>query len=367
MQCLSTKSRMQKQLSLCLLISMFCFACGNKKEAAAEKNDKSKEKQPTLVDAMIAQPQRISDTIEANGTVIANETVELHPQVTGRLIYLNVPEGKKVQQGTVLARVYDADLRAQVVKSQAQLDLAQANQQRLSKLLDIQGVNQADYDAAVNQVEGLKADIQYTNALIDKTVIRAPFTGTLGLRQVSPGAFVTESTVIATLQQTSRTKIDFTLPEEYSNIITVGSKVSVEIDKAQGKKSTATIIAVEPQVNQQTRNLMVRAILDDGSSNPGAFAKVYVVSNSDNNAILIPTNAIIPGDQSDQVIVVKNGKAKMTDIQTGSRQASTAEVTKGIATGDTVVVTGVLFARPNAKLKVRSVKTLDQFVKKGIQ
>ena len=366
MHCFFTSLYVLKKLSLYLLIPLLLFSCGNKKEAA-EKNDKTKEKQPTIVDAMIAQPQSISDTVEANGTVIANETVELHPQVTGRLIYLNVPEGKKVQEGTVLARVYDADLRAQIVKSQAQLNLAQANEKRLSQLLDIQGVNQADYDAAANQVEGLKADIQYTNALIEKTIVRAPFSGTLGLRQVSPGAFVTESTVIATLQQTSRTKIDFTLPEEYSNIINVGSKIHVEIDKAKGPTNTATIIAVEPQVNQQTRNLMVRALLDNGSSNPGAFAKVYVASTSHNNAILIPTNAIIPGDQSDQVVLVKDGKAKMTDVQTGNRQASTAEITKGIASGDTVVVTGVLFARPNSKLNVRAIKTLDQFIKKGME
>ena len=346
-------------------ICLFCFACGEKKDAS--KDGKANAKQPTLVDAMIAQPTTISDTVEANGTVIANETVELHPQVTGRLIYLNVPEGKYVQQGTVLARVYDADLRAQVVKSQASLQLAQTNEKRLSQLLDIQGVNQADYDAVVNQVAGYKADIQYTNALIDKTVIRAPFSGTIGLRQVSPGAFVTESTVIATLQQTSRTKIDFTLPEEYSNIIKVGNKISIEIDKSKETKNTATIIAVEPQVNQSTRNLVVRALLDEGSSNPGAFVKVYVPASISKNAILIPTNAIMPGDQSDQVILVKDGKAKMTDIQTGSRQSSTAEITKGIQQGDTVVITGVLFARPNADLKVRSIKTLDQFVKKGIQ
>ncbi len=366
MQCSFGLRHLFKHTSCLLITAITLFACGEKKDAS-KKDAKASGKQPTIVDAMVAQPSSITDTIEANGTVIANETVELHPQVTGRLIYLSVPEGKHVEQGTVLARVYDADLRAQIVKSAAQLKLAEANEKRLNQLLDIQGVNQADYDAVVNQVEGLKADIQYTNALVDKTVIRAPFSGTLGLRQVSPGAFVTESSVIATLQQTTRTKIDFTLPEEYSNVIQVGNKISVEIDKAKQAKNTATILAVEPQVNQSTRNLIVRALLDEGSSNPGAFVKVYIGASINKNAILIPTNAIIPGDQSDQVILVKDGKAKMTDIQTGIRQSSTAEITKGIQQGDTVVVTGVLFARPNSELKVRSVKTLEQFVRKGIQ
>jgi len=271
-----------------------------------------------------------------------------------------VPEGAYVQKGTVLARINDADLRAQITKSGVQLQLAKQNEERLSKLLSIQGVNQADYDAVVNQVASLEADIQYNNALIDKTIIRAPFSGVIGLRQVSPGAFVTSNDVIATLQQTNRVKIDFTLPEDFSNIVKPGGTVQVMIDEAREQKSTATIVAVEPQVNQQTRNLKVRALLEEGAGNPGAFVKVYVNASTNKNAILVPTNAIIPGDQTNQLILVKGGKAAMTDIQTGVRQASTVEITKGISAGDSVVITGVLFARPNSALNVRSAKTLEQ-------
>src|SRR5689334_17303920 len=210
---------------VCLVVS-----CNGKKDP-----DKSKmpDRQTTVVDVLVAQPTTISQTVEANGTVVANESVQLRPEVSGRLTYLNVPEGAHVQKGTVLARIYDADLRAQVTKSQVQLQLARQNQERLGKLLAIQGVNQADYDAVVNQVASLQADIQYTNALIEKTIIRAPFDGVIGLRQVSPGAFVTSNDVIATLQQTSRIKIDFTLPEDYNRIIKTGGTFQVAIDEAQ--------------------------------------------------------------------------------------------------------------------------------------
>jgi membrane fusion protein, multidrug efflux system len=162
------------------------------------------------------------------------------------------------------------------------------------------------------------------------------------------------------LQQTSRVKIDFTLPEDYNNIVKTGGTVQVAITESGEKKSNATIVAVEPQVNQQTRNLKVRALLEEGVGNPGAFVKVYVNASTDKQAIMVPTNAIIPGDQNNQLILVKNGKAAMTDIESGVRQASTVEITKGVTVGDTVVVTGVLFARPNSPLKVRSIKTLDQ-------
>src|SRR5690349_2456818 len=187
--------------------------------------EKPRQNPPTTVDVIIAKTQPVDNTIEANGTVIANETVELRPEVSGRLTYLNVPEGKKVAQGTVLARINSADLVAQLQKSKAQLELAEITVQRLKTLLDVGGVNQSDYDAAVNTVNNFKADMAYTQTLIDKTVIRAPFSGTIGLRQVSPGAYVSPSNVIATIQQLSRSKIDFTLPEQYSNLVKIGNSV----------------------------------------------------------------------------------------------------------------------------------------------
>ena len=339
-----------------LVIAFFWISCKGKSAA-----DKPRENPPTMVDVMVASPQAISNIIEANGTVIANESVELRPEVSGRLTYLNVPEGKLVAQGTVLARINSADLVAQVQKSKVQLELAEKTEQRLKQLLDVQGINQSDYDAVVNQVNSLKADIAYTQTLIDKTIIRAPFSGTVGLKQVSPGAYVSSATVIATIQQLGKAKIDFTLPEEYSDLIRVGNTVDVEIDEAHDTTQKATIIAMEPQANTQTRNIVVRAILQKGSPNPGAFVKVYVGSSgNDKTAIMVPTNTIIPDDRNSQLIVVKKGKANFVNVQTGLRSASNVEITKGIKAGDTIVVTGVLFARPNSSLKIRSVKTLEQ-------
>jgi membrane fusion protein, multidrug efflux system len=341
---------------LLIVIASFWISCKDKPAA-----QQPKENPPIVVDVMIASPEAVVNLVEANGTVVANESVELRPEVSGRLTYLNVPEGKLVTRGTVLARINSADLLAQVQKSRVQLELAEKNEQRLRQLLDVQGINQVDYDAVLNQVNSLKADIAYTQTLIDKTVIRAPFNGTIGLRQVSPGAYVSPTTVIATIQQLGKSKIDFTLPEEYSNLIKVGGTVDVEIDQAKDTTQKATIIAMEPQANTQTRNIMVRSMLDKGSPNPGAFVKVYVgTSGNDKKAIMVPTNTIIPDDRSSQLIVVKKGKANFVNVQTGLRSANNVEITKGINAGDTIVVTGVLFARPNAPLKIRSVKTLGQ-------
>jgi membrane fusion protein (multidrug efflux system) len=341
---------------LIIIASIFLFSCSSKNE---QQQQRKKDPAP-VVDVIIAKTKTISNILEANGTVLANESVELHPEATGRLIYLNIPEGSFVKRGSVLAHVNDADLKAQLNKSNAQLELYQQNEERLRKLLAINGVNQADYDAALNLVNSTKADIAYTEALIDKTIVKAPFDGVIGLRQVSPGAYVSPATVIATLQQTSELKIDFTLPEEYSNVIKIGNAVDVEVDAANQIHKKATIIATEPQVNQNTRNIKVRALLQKGKGNPGAFVKVFINGGSDNKAIMVPTNCIIPNDINKQLILVKNGKANFTDVETGIRDSANVAIVKGVNAGDTVVVTGVLFARDKTPVKVRSVKELDK-------
>ena len=294
--------------------------------------------QPVIVDILIAQKEPVSDIVEANGTVIANEYVELRPEVSGRLTYLNLSEGKPIAKGTIIARVNDADLRAQISRSQVQLDLAQKTVDRYRQLLDINGINQADYDVALNQVNTLQADIVYTQALVDKTIVRAPFNGVVGLRQVSPGAFVTPITVIATLQQTSQVKIDFTLPEIYGNLIKNGAVIDVETDAATKQRSKAIIVATEPGANTDTRNLKVRAVLQGGGTNPGAFVKVYIEAGKGKSSIMVPTNCIIPDDQNNQVILVKSGKANFVNVQTGIREANTVEIIKGVNVGDSVVV-----------------------------
>ncbi|MEO6538997.1 MAG: efflux RND transporter periplasmic adaptor subunit, partial [Ferruginibacter sp.] len=271
---------------------------------------------------------------------------------------LNIAEGSPVSKGSVLAKINDADLRAQVGKSRVQLQLAQTTVGRYKQLLDVSGINQSDYDLAVNQVNVYRADIAYTQALIDKTIIRAPFSGVIGLRQVSPGAYVTPATVMATLQQTSQVKLDFTLPEIYGSILKKGDVIDVELESTTEKKGRAKIIAIEPGANTDTRNLKIRANLLAENVNPGAFVKVLIEAGKNKSAIQVPTNCIIPNDQNNQVVLVKNGVANFVNVQTGIRQSNQVEIKKGLTVGDSVVVTGVLFARPKGKLKVRSVKNI---------
>jgi len=347
---------MQKIFSFFLLISVLT-SCGGEDKKKGGAANQSAQQPPVLVDVILASYQPLTNTIEANGSVVANETTELRTEVSGRLTYLNIPEGRAISKGTVLARINDADLQAQLTKLRAQLSLAEKTEQRLRKLLEVEGINRADYDVAVNQVSTIRADIGVTQANISRTVVRAPFSGTIGLRNVSPGAYVSPQTVLATLQQVSRSKIDFTLPEVYANAVKTGSNVVVDIG---GEKRRATVIALEPAANTATRNVTVRAMVDNGVINPGSFVKILIDGGSKAKTILVPSASIIPEANARKVIVVKNGKGVSTAVETGLRTASGVEILSGLNEGDSVVVTGVLYVRPTSKLKVRSVKKIQE-------
>ena len=331
---------------------------------SCKSNTKDQQKQivpsPAIVDVMIAVMKPMNNTLEVNGVVLANESVEIHPEVNGRLVFLNISDGAFVKEGTVLAKINDAELQAQLSKSKSQLWLAGKNEDRLKKLLQINGVNQSDYDLALNTLNNIKADIEFINAQIDKTIIRSPFSGNLGLRMVSPGAYLTTQTVLATLQQTNQIKIDFAVPELYSGLIKIGNEVSLVVGEKENY--AAKIIATESSVNSATGNLKVRALLPKGNIRPGTFVKVQLKEGENMQSIIVPTNAIIPDATSKKVVVVKDGIAEMVKVTTGIRSAYGVEITSGIAVGDSIVVTGILFVKPKKPVKVRSLKTLEDFI-----
>lgn len=336
---------------LILIIPLLLSALISCKGEAKEKTS-VKDKPPVPVDVIIAANTSFSSDIEVNGAVLSAEMVELHPEVGGRLTYLNIPDGAFVKAGTILAKVNDADLQAQMQQQKVQLELAEKTEQRLNKLLAVNGVDQASYDAAISQVNLYNANINVLKAQIDKTVIRAPFEGRLGLRLVSEGAYVTQSTAIGTLQQTDRIKIDFSVPEAYESLVKTGNTVVIQTNSSK-EQLMATITAIEPQINTETRNIKVRAKLNKGTISPGAFVKV--VLNKKISGIVVPTNAIIPEALSSQLVLVKNGKAVFQNVETGIRTSNVVEITEGLQVGDTVVVSGVLYVRPKAAVKIKKV------------
>ncbi|MFM2135765.1 MAG: hypothetical protein RL021_1165 [Bacteroidota bacterium] len=334
-----------RQLTL-FALGIYLLACSGKKSEGPPKAS------PTAVDVVVASELSVPEDLTGNGTVLPAEVVELHIESTGRLVSLDMKDGAFVRKGTLLAKINDAELQAQLRQQRVRLDLARKNKNRYEKMLAVNGINQADYDQAVNEVASLEAEVDMTLAQIEKTELRAPFDGTLGLRMVSPGAFVTSLTVLGSIIEQGPLRIDFTLPEQYASGLKPGEKLIVT--DAADDTATAILSAVDLQANPSTRNVRARAVVQSGQLTPGAYAKVRIRRLL--KGITVPTQCIIPDAVANKVIVVKEGKGRYVPVRTGLRTEDVVQITDGLVPGDSVIVTGVLFVRPDAPVTIRSVK-----------
>jgi membrane fusion protein (multidrug efflux system) len=261
-----------------------------------------------------------------------------------------------VEKGALLVKLYDGDLVAQLRKLEVQLQLAQKTEERQSQLLKIQGISQQDYDISLLQVNNLKADIGIIKTNISKTEIKAPFSGRLGLRNISEGAFVSPSTIISTINQTNQLKLDFSIPEKYINKLRIGQSIQFTTE-GTAKEYTAKLTATESAITENNRSLLVRATVTktDASLLPGSFAKVKLSFDPDPSAILIPTQSIIPQAKGKKVIVIKEGKAVFTDVITGVRSADKIQILSGLQPNDTIAVTGLMSLHPDNKVAVAKI------------
>ena len=329
-------------------------ACGSK----SSKNDApaaggSRQQGPARVEGFVVKTQPYAENIEVPGSVIANEATEIHPEISGRIVQLNVAEGRQVSRGTLLVKLYDGDLQAQLKKLQVQLQIANTNEDRSSQLLKIQGISKSDYDASLLNVNNIKADMEIIRTEITRTEIRAPFSGKLGLKNISPGAYVTPTTIIAVINQTQQLKLDFTVPEKYTSQIKIGQVVKFTFEGGS-KNYTAKVSATESSVSENTRSLKVRSLVQDHDATllPGAFAKVMLSFDPDPNAILIPTQAVLPQARGKKVIRYDNGIAKFVDVTTGIRDSARVQILEGLKAGDTIITTGLLSTRPEGKIQI---------------
>ena len=313
-----------------------------KSEVQTSNSSTPKKSSRLPVDIYVAQEVNQGSTILATGTVVANEEVELKSEVSGRLVKLNLKEGGFVKKGQLIAKINDEDLIAQLKKLKYEEEFAAQNEARQKKLLDIDAISKEEYDIAVNQVNTLGADKEYLEVLLEKTSVVAPFSGFLGLKNISEGAYITPNVIIANLVQTNPAKIDFNIPEKYASKITIGQKISFSLDGDEDVIE-ATVIAVDPKIDENLRTLKVRAKTSNpkGKLLPGMFTKVEIPLGKE-KAIMIPSEAIIPILKGKKIFVMENGKAKEVIIKTGLRTDTQVAVEEGLMVGDSVVVSALM-------------------------
>ncbi|MHB9054529.1 MAG: efflux RND transporter periplasmic adaptor subunit [Paludibacteraceae bacterium] len=326
------------------------------KTDGTQKGGKNKQKKEKKVDAYVINPTLLIDEINVSGSLLPFEEVELKSEVSGRVVNINLPEGQFVRKGTLLVKIFDGDLQAQLHKLQTQLKIQEQIYKRQSELAKIDGITKNEYEQNGLTLNSLRADIEVTKVQIRKTEILAPFDGVIGLRNISVGTVVTPSTLVATIRSSNRLKLDFFVPEKYSSIIRTEMQVRFSMSN-NNKVYNATVMASERGIDNDTRNLKVRAVVNSSSPEliAGAYVNVNLRLNENPRALMIPSQAIIPSEEKKLVIIARNGKAKFTEIKTGIRKESTVEVKEGIQAGDTVITSGVLFIKEGNKLNYSSV------------
>jgi membrane fusion protein (multidrug efflux system) len=330
-----------------VLIKIFLFPAGKSQRQETATN-------PALpVECFIARDTAVNYRVETVGTLRANEQVEIVSEISRKVTGIPMKEGDFVAAGDLLFKLDDADILSRINKLAVEIKLAEANEQRERVLLSKGGVSQERYDEVSNLRQTLEAEIEVLKVDLLKTSVRAPFAGKIGLRNVSIGALVTPGMTLATLQDVSRMKLDFSIPERYSHDLQTGSVVSFRTDYLTGDQ-TAVVAAVEPAVDEATRTMLVRAVSPNAKGRlvPGTSARVVLSLKGSEKSIFIPTGALIPSIKGYSVFKVNKGLARSAMVRTGLRNRNFIQVIEGVGAGDTLVVTNLLRVKQDSPLTV---------------
>lgn len=345
-------------LILSLPLMIFLHACASRANEPIAAASTAVAAAPGIpADGHVVTAGEVKQLLEITGTLAANQEVMISSELTKKVVNVPVKEGNVVAKGTLLFQLDDADLQAQLERLRQQEKLAALNENRLKDLIAHDAASQQDYDQAATNLAVLKAEIRALQTTIDKTRIRAPFTGRIGIIRTYPGALVSPSTPLATMVDDAQVKVEFSIPEKYATLVAPGKQqtFSVEGDSTAYK---ATVISKESFVDQATRTLMVRAIASNAQHKlvVGQSARLSIALRTSGDALQIPSQSLMPSSQGYSVFVLKNGKAQATPVVVGQRDANNVQITSGLQAGDTVITSNQLRLTPNTDVRIVNLK-----------
>ncbi|MDR7371490.1 efflux RND transporter periplasmic adaptor subunit [Flavobacterium aquidurense] len=321
------------------------------------KNDESKKfgdkDRPTTVTGIVVKTSTFDNDLSLSGSIEANEQIEIHSEVSGIVEGIYFSEGTYVNKGQVLFKVNDIELRAQLRQAQTKEGLAAENERRAKLLLQKEAISQEEFDVANADYASMKAQTQLIKAQIAKTSVKAPFSGKIGLRSISPGTYITPTVLVAKLVNTGKLKITFSIPEKYASQVNSHANIDFSVSGSD-KIYTAKIYAIEPEIEVATRTLKIRAIADnvDGKLFPGTFADVKLPLNIIKDAIVVPSEAIVPVQDGKKVYIANMGKAKEVMVDATTRTDASILILSGLKAGDTLITSGVMSLKNEAPIKV---------------
>lgn len=321
-------------------------------EPASGKNGK-KQNKPIPVNVMIVKDTSFSNAINITGTIDANEQVDLRSETAGNITGIFFKEGTHVSKGQLLVKVYNQDQYASLKSVQVQIKLAELIEYRNRILLQKEAVSKEEYDTSLSSLNVFKSQADLIRAQIARTEVRAPFSGVIGLRNISPGGYLSPTSSIATLVNMDPAKITFAVPERYLSLIKTGSKINFNLESSR-ENFTGTVYAIEPNLNLTSRSITIRAKSPNPKSllRAGSFAKINLTLEQVPKTIMVPTECVIPDIKTSKVFVVENGVAASREVKTDVRTATKIQIVDGLQPGDSLIVSGIIQLRPKVPLKI---------------
>lgn len=322
-------------------LSLLILSCSRSNKSS--QTDTGRRFSAVSVNVKVIEPILLKNEFYTTGSILANEKVELRTEVSGRITGIYFEEGSQVKKGDLLLKIDDSELQAMLTKAEAQEKLAEQEEFRNRQLLEIKAVSQEEYDVSLNQLKSIRAEKSLLEAQIAKTEILAPLSGKIGLRYLSPGSYIPSNSLIAVLQQVDPIKIEFSVPEKYSLKVKKGMHLTFTVENVD-RTSEGTVYAVESGIDPQTRTIKVRATSPNPGSQlmPGTYARITIILENIQNALTIPSEALITELEGTKVYVCQDNKAVSVPVVTGIRTATDVQIVSGLSAGDSLITTGLL-------------------------
>jgi len=326
---------------------------GNQNSPAPQASQQSAAANAIPVEVITLKEEKLENSLSLTGSLIPNEMVSLRPEVAGLVEKVSFEEGQFVKKGSPLLYLNDDELRAQFDRLDFTKRLYESQENRQKQLLTREAISQEEYDIVLNQYNTNLADLRLIEAQLNKMVIRAPFDGELGFRQVSEGSVIGSADVIATIVNVDPIKIEFSIPERYSSEIKVGSQIYFR-SNVSNEEATGEVYAIEPNVDAATRTLKIRAKSPNKDKKflPGMFVRVRLVLNEVDDALLVPSESVVPELEGYKVFVAREGVAESRKVVIGKRTDTRVQIVDGLKPGEQVLTTGILQARDGMPITI---------------
>ena len=325
-----------------IVATLALMACGKGGAAPGAGGAPGGGMPPSPVEVAVARKDTVIDALDATGQIEAIQAIELRPEIEGRVVEIPATEGTEVAAGTVLLRIDDQELKAEVARAEADRDLARQALDRTQDLLQQKASSAADLERAQANARSTQASLDLLELRLRRTAVRAPFAGAVGQRFVSLGDYVTTSSRLMTLQSVNPQRVAFSVPEKFANRLTRGQKVTFRVAALTGAEFVGTVDFVDPVVALPSRTILVKALVPNSRRQlqTGMFAETKLATEVRPDAVIVPEDALVPLQGAFYVWAVVDGKAVRRQVGIGVRSPGFVEIRSGVDAGEQVVVGG---------------------------